>query len=176
MSLLPEAAWYRDIVRAVEMRQAGIRDRLGRPWSQHFERVAARLLFRNPAATRAQVEAALLHDAYMARGGGDHMLDELAIGSEARLVIRRTTPPPEADYFRDFEAIHAPETAIYLDYVRRLAGSGDMPAIEMKLADIHDTIDACRSGRTPVLVDQYRTRYEPSRIILENALTPGLDG
>ena len=42
----------------------------------------------------------------------------------------------------------------------------------MKLADITDTIDACRTGATPVLVDQFRNRYEPSRRILEAALSP----
>lgn len=78
----------------------------------------------------------------------------------------------EADYYRDFEAIGPGECARYLDYVRRLAASGNRGAVEMKLADITDTIDACRTGATPVLVAQYRDRYEPSRRILEACLSP----
>jgi hypothetical protein len=40
----------------------------------------------------------------------------------------------------------------------------------MKLADINDPIDAFRAGGTPLLIDQYSYRYEPSRKLLESAL------
>lgn len=172
MSLVPDAPWYGALVRAVEQQQAGVVDRLGRPWAEHFQRVALRLIFRNPGATRAQIEAALLHDALMARGGGEAWLDGLGVGEEARAMIRITTPPPDADYYRVFEAIGPAENARYLDYVRGLAGSGHRGAIEMKLADVQDTIDACRTGATPVLVGQFHDRYEPSRLLLEAALSP----
>ncbi len=172
MSIVPDAPWYRAILAAVEEQQAGVVDRLGRPWAQHFERVALRVLFRNPDASRAQVEAALLHDVLMDRGGGTQMLDHLGVGPDAREIIGVTTPPPDADYYRDFEAIGSRETAIYLEYVRALASGGNRAAIEMKLADIQDTIDACRAGATVVLVGQFRDRYEPSRLLLERALNP----
>lgn len=172
MGAVPETGWYRDLLAAVSAQQAGVTDRVGRPWAEHFERVALRTLFRNPAAPRAQIEAALLHDAFMDRGGGAAMLDALAIGTEAVEMIRLTTPPPNADFYRDFEAIGPAECAIYLDYIRQVVASGNRLAIEMKLADITDTIDACRIGATPVLVGQYRERYEPSRRILEGALSP----
>ena len=172
MSLVPTEQWYRALVAAVEHQQAGVMDRIGRPWAQHFERVALRTIFRNPAASRAQIEAALLHDAFMDRGGGAAMLRSLGVSEAAAEMIRLTTPPPDADYYRDFEAIGPDECARYLDYVRRLAASGDRAAIEMKLADITDTIDACRTGSTEVLVGQYRDRYEPSRRILETCLSP----
>ena len=172
MSVVPDAPWYRAIVRAVEAQQDGVTDRLGRPWAQHFERVALRLIFRNPHATRAQIEAALLHDALMARGGGEAMLDQLGIGEDARGMIRLTTPPPDADFYRVFEAIGPAENAIYLDYVRGLVASGHRAALEMKLADIQDTIDACRTGASDVLIGQFRDRYEPSRLLLESALNP----
>ena len=171
MTLVPDAPWYRALLVAVQAQQAGVVDRVGRPWAQHFERVALRTLFRNPAAPRAQLEAALLHDALMDRGGGEAMLRSLEVGPEAVEMIRLTTPPPDADFFRDFEAIGSAECARYLDYVRELAGSGHRLAIEMKLADITDTIDACRTGATPVLIDQFRNRYEPSRRILEGVLS-----
>ncbi len=172
MSLVPAETWYRALVAAVDQQQAGVTDRIGRPWAQHFERVALRTIFRNPAATRAQIEAALLHDAFMDRGGGPAMLRALGVSDAAAEIIRITTPPPDADYYRDFEAIGPDECARYLDYVRQLATSGNRAAIEMKLADITDTIDACRTGATAVLIGQFRDRYEPSRRILEACLSP----
>jgi (p)ppGpp synthase/HD superfamily hydrolase len=93
VSLEPDALWYREIVAAVEAQQAGVVDRLGRPWAEHFQRVAMRLIFRSPTATRAQIEAALLHDVLMDRGGGTEILDRLAVGADARQMIRVTTPP-----------------------------------------------------------------------------------
>ena len=175
MTLVPDAPWYRAILDAVAVQQAGITDRVGRPWAQHFERVALRVIFRNPGASRAQIEAALLHDAMMDRGGGRSMLETLGIADEAIGIIEITTPPADADYFRAFERIGPSECALYLDYVRGLVRSGRREAIEMKLADIQDTIDACRAALTPVLVDQYRNRYEPSRRLLEAALSPLVD-
>jgi hypothetical protein len=174
MSLIPTDTWYLKLLAIVEKQQAGITDRIGRPWAQHFERVALRLIFRNPKASRAQIEAALLHDALMARGGGMEMLDAVGVSEEAKRIIEVTTPPPNADYYRHFETIGPAECTIYLGYVRTLVASGNRAAIEMKLADITDTIDACRAGATEVLVDQYRNRYEPSRQILEEAMGSGL--
>lgn len=171
-TLVPDAGWYRALLDAVHTQQAGVIDRVGRPWAQHFERVALRTLFRNPAASRAQLEAALLHDAFMDRGGGAAMLALLDVSPEAVEMIRVTTPPRDADFYRDFEAIGSAECARYLDYVRVLAASGNTAAVEMKLADVNDTIDACRLGATPVLIGQYRDRYEPSRRMLETVLSP----
>jgi hypothetical protein len=170
MTLIPNEAWYSDLLAAVARQQAGITDHVGRPWAQHFERVALRVIFRNPKASRAQIEAALLHDAMMARGGGREMLNGLGVSAEACEMIEITTPPPNADYYRRFQDIGPTECAVYLDYIRNLCASGNRAAIEMKLADITDTIDACRAGRTPLLMDQYRDRYEPSRRLLEEAL------
>ena len=175
MTLIPNEAWYTNILSAVEQQQAGITDHVGRPWAQHFERVALRVIFRNPKATRAQIEAALLHDAMMAHGGGREMLNALGVCAEACEIIELTTPPPNADFYRRFQEIGPRECAVYLDYISKLGASGYRTAIEMKLADITDTIDACRAGGTPLLVDQYRNRYEPSRKLLEKALGTDLD-
>jgi hypothetical protein len=71
-----------------------------------------------------------------------------------------------------FEEIGPAENALYLDYVRDLVASGHRAALELKLADIQDTIDACRAGATDVLIGQFRDRYEPSRVLLEAALSP----
>ena len=171
MTLVPTAPWYAAILQAVATQQAGITDYVGRPWAQHFERVALRTIFRNPQATRPQIEAALLHDAFMDRGGNQPMLDALGIAPEAIAIVELTTPPPAADYFRDFSRIGPAECALYLDYVRCLVTSGNRAAIEMKLADIQDTIDACRLGQTALLAGQFSQRYEPSRRLLEAALS-----
>jgi hypothetical protein len=171
MSLVPAEAWYTRILSAVAEQQAGITDYVGRPWAQHFERVALRTLFRNPAATRPQLEAALLHDAFMDRGGNQAMLDALGIAPEAIEIIELTTPPPDADYYRDFSRIGPAECDLYLEYVDRLVASGHRLAIEMKLADIQDTIDACRLGGTEMLAGQFTNRYEPSRRLLEASLS-----
>ncbi|MGQ7414285.1 hypothetical protein ACTGVV_12225, partial [Streptococcus suis] len=96
----------------------GVRDRIGRPWYQHFERVALRLIFRNPKASRAQIEAAIMHDALMAGGKGRGFLDSIGLEPEAIAIIALTTPPPHGNYFRDFEAITPADNAIYLDYIR----------------------------------------------------------
>jgi hypothetical protein len=37
------------------------------------------------------------------------------------------------------------------------------------------SIDACRAGLTDVLMEQYCHRYEPSRRLLEAALSPPVD-
>ena len=161
MSVVPSGQWYADALATVREQQAGVTDYLGRPWADHFERVALRLVFRNPAATRQQIEAALLHDVFMDRGGGHALLRPLGVAPRGAEIFERTPPP-------------AAEIATYLDYVRYLVASGDLQAAEMKLADINDTIDACRQGATPVLIDQFHHRYEPSRRLLEAALSPGL--
>ncbi len=171
-TLVPNQPWYTAILQEVALQQAGITDYVGRPWAQHFERVALRTIFRNPAATRPQIEAALLHDAFMDRGGNQPLLDRLAISPEARTIIALTTPPPQADYFRKFDRIGPAECALYLDYIDTLVAAGNREAIEMKLADIQDTIDACRLGNTQTLAGQYTQRYEPSRRRLEAALSP----
>ncbi len=171
-SIVPATDWYAALLDAVHEQQAGVTDRIGRPWAQHFERVALRTLFRNPNAPRSQLEAALLHDAFMDRGGSLPMLTRLGVTHDAIEMIRLTTPPANADYYRNFEEIGPAECERYLDYVRRLVASGHRLAIEMKLADISDTIDACRAGATPVLIGQYTERYEPSRRLLEAALSP----
>lgn len=172
MSLVPTESWYVDALQAVQAQQAGVYDYLGRPWAEHFERVALRVIFRNPNAGQDVITAALLHDVFMERGGGRPLLTTLDVSSRAVEIIERTTPPPQADYYRKFELIGAAETSFYLDYVRALVATGDRDSIEMKLADITDTIDACRQGATETLIGQFHSRYEPSRRLLEQALSP----
>lgn len=170
MRLEPDDAGWRRMIAELGARHAGAADLTGRPWAEHFRRVAVRLSLRYPVPDRDQLEAAMLHDALMAGGGGRERMQALGLSETAMEIVRVTTPPPNADFYRDFRAVTAEDDAGYLAYVRSLVDSGNVAAIEMKLADICDTIDQMRVQRDPVISRQVPNRYEPSRTILENAL------
>lgn len=170
MWLEPEDERWRSLIAELEERHDGATDLTGRPWAEHFRRVATRLCLRYPKPDRDQLEAALLHDALMAGGGGRERMETLGLSDAAMEIVRVTTPPPNADYYRDYHAVTAEDDAGYLDYVRGLVGSGNVAAIEMKLADVCDTIDQMRVRRDPAIITQVPNRYEPSRALLEDGL------
>lgn len=170
MSIVPRERWYTDLVGLVQRQHGDAEDRLGRPWYQHFERVSLRLIFRLPGATKGQVQAALLHDAMMAGGGGEPFLRSLGVEEEAIRIVALTTPPPHGDYFRALEAITPEDNAIYRDYVERLVATGDRGALHMKLADFQDTCDMLGEATLPALKLQLRDRYRPARDRLASAL------
>ena len=97
-------------------------------------------------------------------------MEALGLSEAAMEIVRITTPPPNADYYRDFRAVTAADDAGYLTYVRGLVASGNLAAVEMKLADVCDTIDQMRVRCDPQIISQVPNRYEPSRIILEDGL------
>lgn len=170
MSIIPSEPWFGKLVAlAIEM-HGDARDRIGRPWCQHFERVALRTLFRDPFADRASVEAGLMHDALMAGGKGKDWLREIGCQERAIDIIDLITPPPHGDYFRALEAITPEDNAIYLNYVRGLVASGDERAMHVKLADINDTCDMLREATLPSLKAQLHQRYIPSRDLLQERL------
>lgn len=170
MWLEPDDQRWRMLIDELETRHAGATDLNGRPWAEHFRRVAARLCLRYPNQNRDQLEAALLHDALMTGGGGTERMTSLGLSDAAMEIVRVTTPPPNADYYRDFRAVTAEDDAGYLDYVRGLVASKNVPAIEMKLADVCDTIDQMRVLIDPAITPQVPNRYEPSRSLLEDGL------
>jgi (p)ppGpp synthase/HD superfamily hydrolase len=170
MWLEPDDAGWRHLIAEVEKFHAGATDLNGRPWAQHFRRVALRLRLRYPHPNRDQLEAALLHDALMARGGGTARMQTLGLSDAAMEIVSVTTPPPNADYYRDFRAVTVEDDAGYLAYVHGLVASGNVAAIEMKLADVCDTIDQMQVLQDPVIIQQVPNRYEPSRTILEEGL------
>lgn len=169
MSLLPSGTWFQDRVEMLNQELEGTKDRIGRPWYQHFERVALRLIFRYPEAGRDQIEAALLHDVLMAGGKGKSHLRELGLSERAIRIIEITTPPPHGNHFRDFETITDADNAIYLDYIRGIVALRDIDAIQVKLADIRDTIDVLLVSSDPVLKGQLHNRYLPSLDLLSAA-------
>ena len=170
MWLEPEDERWQRLVAEIDARHAGATDLTGRPWAEHFRRVALRLCLRYPDPDRDQLEAALLHDALMTGGGGRERMAALGLSEAAMEIVRVTTPPPNADYYRDYHAVTAEDDAGYLDYIRGLVASGNTAAIEMKLADVCDTIDQMRVARDPRIIAQVPNRYEPSRAILEDVL------
>jgi ethanolamine utilization microcompartment shell protein EutS len=170
MWLEPEDARWRRLLDDLETHHAGAKDLNGRPWAEHFRRVAMRLCLRKPQPGRDQLEAALLHDALMTGGGGRERMERLGLSEAAMEIVRVTTPPPNADYYRDFRAVTAEDDAGYLTYIRGLVASGNIAAVEMKLVDVCDTIDQMRVRRDPAIIAQVPNRYEPSRSLLEEGL------
>lgn len=170
MTLIPTEAWYHDRLKLVREEHGATPDRIGRPWYQHFERVALRTMFRCPGASQAQIEAALMHDALMAGGKGRGFLKEIGLLDEAIDIIELITPPPHGNYFRDFEAITTADNEIYLRYISGVAASGNKAAIHVKLADIRDTIDAFQAASSAVLKSQLNERYRPSMDVLAAAV------
>lgn len=170
MTLIPTAAWYHDRLKLVREEHGATPDRIGRPWYQHFERVALRTMFQCPGASQAQIEAALMHDALMAGGKGRRFLEGIDLLPEAIDIIDLTTPPPHGNYFRDFEAITPADNALYLTYVTGLIETRNRAAIHVKLADIRDTIEAFQASSSPVLKGQLRNRYQPAMEMLAAAV------
>lgn len=171
MWLEPEDERWRGLIAELEERHDGAKDLNGRPWAEHFRRVALRLCLRYPQPNRDQLEAALLHDALMTGGGGRQRMEALDLSEVAIEIVRVTTPPPNADYYRDFKAVTQEDDQGYLDYVRGLVASGNHAAIEMKLADVCDTIDQMRVLQDSQISQQVPDRYEPSRALLEQGLS-----
>jgi hypothetical protein len=106
----------------------------------------------------------------MTGGGGRQRMMALGLSEAAMEIVRVTTPPPNADYYRDYHAVTAQDDAGYLEYVRGLVASGNVAAVAMKLADVCDTIDQMRVRRDPAIAGQVPNRYEPSRTLLEEGL------
>jgi len=170
MWLEPVDERWKSLLAELASQHTGATDLNGRPWAEHFRRVALRLCLRYPQPDRDQLEAALLHDALMTGGGGYERMKALDLSDAAIEIVRVTTPPPNADYYRDFRAVTPEDDAGYLDYVRDLVASGNLLAVEMKLADVCDTIDQMRVLRDPQISPQVPNRYEPSRSLLEDGV------
>jgi (p)ppGpp synthase/HD superfamily hydrolase len=156
VSVPREQAWYQRALAYVVARHAGKTDPFGEPTWRHFERVASRLCARFPAASRAQVEAALVHDALEPDGVTPDALRAAGITEAAIALVRRITLPTDG---RD-----------YLQYVADLVASGDLAAIAVKLADNLDALDVYARLDGAAARDLLEHRYKPSRALLEAAL------
>lgn len=124
-----------------------------------MERVARRLAERFPDATKAQLQAALLHDAIEDAGVTAEELRAAGIEDEAisaiQLVSRNLDP-----------------AGTYLNWIERIAVSGNVTAIRVKLTDNLDNSDPLRVAALPAGSRMVAERYAPARAILERALAP----
>ncbi|MCW2242567.1 HD domain-containing protein [Azospirillum canadense] len=149
--------WYRETLELAKALHAGQVDKAGAPYWLHLERVAQRLVERLPDATKVQVQAALLHDAIEDAGVTPDQLRELGIEEEAiaaiQLVSRNLSPEGS-----------------YLDWIARIAVSGNTTAIRVKLADNLDNSDPARVAAIAAGPRMVAEKYAPARAILEQAL------
>ncbi|MGE0800325.1 MAG: HD domain-containing protein [Lautropia sp.] len=171
MPLTKQDARYAELLEAVSALHEGALDPLGRPRADHFDRVAQLLLARDPEASQAQIEAALVHDVIFHPGGGHSLLRKLAVDQPVIDILERIQPPPNAQYFTDIDNFTAADNAVYLEFIRTLVASGDREAIAVKLADITDTVSYLREIGSESALRQLDLQYEPSRKLLDAALT-----
>jgi len=149
--------WYLSCVQLVRERHGAEKDLLGRPYDQHFTRVAERLCRLCPGATPSQVQAALLHDAFEPDTRVDaEVLKAHGADQAALAIIRRVTLPTDG--------------RPYLDYIQALCASGDRAALEVKLADNLDAVESLEELGTAEARQMLAAQYLPSRRLLEQAL------
>ena len=148
--------WFRRARDEVRARHAGKTDKLGAPYHEHFERVADRLLRLFPHATRAQIEAALLHDALEPGNTDAAALTALGVTEDAVRILRRITLPTDG--------------RTYLQYVADLGATTDREAIEVKLADNLDATEYHSTRTDPASRVAMQDIYDPSRRMLQDAL------
>lgn len=172
--MLPKESWFSDIVALRREEFGDIKDLVGRPWYQHFERVALRLIFRCPTAGRDQIEAALLHDVLMGGGKGKPYLRSLEVSERAISLIEVTTPPSHANNFRDIDAFSPEDNRIYFDYIADLISTQDLDAVNLKLADIRDTIDSLQISDDIRCKAQLNDRYTIAESMLSEAAEAGV--
>jgi (p)ppGpp synthase/HD superfamily hydrolase len=153
--------WYGAALAFVRSRHQGRLDALGAPYYQHFERVAHRLVRLFPNATRGQIEAALLHDV-MEPADVPVDLTSLDLDSEAARIIARITLPTDG--------------RSYLQYAADLAASGDVAAIQVKLADNLDATEFYSTRPDPSAQHLVLEQYDPTRRILQDALIAAAEG
>jgi (p)ppGpp synthase/HD superfamily hydrolase len=149
--------WYVATLDLVKQRHNGKQDKMGRPYYQHFERVADRLLQGVPNATRAQTLAALLHDALEP---GEMTLEELrgsGIDDEVIVLIQLITLPTDG--------------RSYLQYIADLAATRNIAAIQVKLADNADAIANHEADGSPQAKQTLEETYLPSRKMMLQALS-----
>ncbi|WP_395457700.1 HD domain-containing protein (plasmid) [Azospirillum melinis] len=154
---MQDTVWFRDTLEFAKTLHQGQLDKAGAPYWKHLERVAHRLIERFPDATKAQLQAALLHDAIEDAGVTADDLRAAGVEEEAIAAIRLVS--------RNLD----PEGS-YLDWIGRIAASGNVTAIRVKLADNLDNSDPARVAAIAAGPRMVAEKYAPARAILEQAL------
>jgi (p)ppGpp synthase/HD superfamily hydrolase len=148
--------WYRSALELVKERHTGKLDKLGWPKSEHFERVADRLVRLFPSATPAQIQAALLHDALEPGESSIAILRQRGIGEDTIAILEKIKLPTDS---RD-----------YLQYIKDLVATGDISAIQVKLADNLDAFEFYSTRSDTESKQILQDRYEPARRMLQAGL------
>jgi (p)ppGpp synthase/HD superfamily hydrolase len=156
MSSRKDEAWYQSTLALVQERHSGKVDKLGWPYYQHFERVADRLVRLFPGATPAQVQAALLHDALEPGESSVEQLRQRGITSEAVELIDKIKLPTDG--------------RAYLQYIRELVETGDIFAIQVKLADNLDAFEFYSTRTDDESKRILENQYDPARKMLQAGL------
>ncbi|CAO3404409.1 HD domain-containing protein [Azospirillum sp. 11R-A] len=149
--------WFRETLEFARTLHHGQVDKAGAPYWLHLERVARRLIERFPDATKAQLQAALLHDAIEDAGATADDLRDAGIEEEAIAAIRLVSRNLDPD-------------GTYLEWIGRIAASGNVTAIRVKLADNLDNSDPARVAAIAAGPRMVAEKYAPARAILERAL------
>lgn len=149
--------WFQDTLAFAKSLHHGQVDKAGAPYWMHLERVARRLMERFPDATKAQIQAALLHDAIEDAGVTADDLRGAGIEEEAIAAIQLVSWNLNPD-------------GSYLDWIGRIAASGNVTAIRVKLADNLDNSDPARVAALAAGPRMVAEKYAPARAILEQAL------
>ena len=152
-----ETVWFRKTLEFAKALHHGQVDKAGAPYWMHLERVAHRLVERFPDATKAQVQAALLHDA----------IEDADVTAED---LRAAGVEEEAISAVQLVSRNLDRAGSYLDWIERIASSGNITAIRVKIADNLDNSDPVRVTALAAGPRMVAERYAPARAILERAL------
>jgi (p)ppGpp synthase/HD superfamily hydrolase len=133
-------------------------DKAGSPYINHPRRVMARLLLRWPDAPIDELHAALLHDV-VEDAGAEFTIERLrAEGYTETVISILQLVTRDAD--RD----------TYSSFIERIATSGNIGAMRVKLADLADNLDPARIARLPPGSSDRTSGYEAATRRLEEAM------
>ncbi len=129
-------------------------DKAGAPYVDHPRRVMARLLLRWPDAPAEELHAALLHDVIEDTPITAEQLRAQGYSDRVLAILQLVTRGDET----------------YEAFVERVATSGDIGAIRVKLSDLADNLDPVRVAALPANGRGRGQRYEAAASRLGLAL------
>jgi (p)ppGpp synthase/HD superfamily hydrolase len=141
----PERPPRPDLGRSIEIMRAaheGQLDKCGRPYYLHPLRVAMRLM----QCTPEERHAALLHD----------VVEDTPVTTEA---LRAMGYGDEVLELVDLLTRRKPAGESHNQYIERLARSGNVKALRVKLADVYDNMSPARTRALPHEVRGMRHRF-----------------
>ncbi len=154
---MQNTVWFREALEFAKSLHHGQVDKAGAPYWMHLERVARRLVERFPDATKAQLQAALLHDVIEDAGATADDLRDAGIEEEAIAAIQLVSRNLDSD-------------GTYPDWIRQIAATGNVTAIRVKLVDNLDNSDPARVVAIAAGPRMVAEKYAPARVILEQVL------